>query len=125
MRATYRDDCRRRIRHKERARRNEPLALSQLKSRRSSKMALAPADCPTQLPAQYRRRWSVSRPCSGRERVGPLRKRHQGHSCWTDIEPCGLARPPSPPPWAGRDEHARMQRLKVCLGEEDEAILSA
>ena len=59
-------------------------------------MALAPADCPTQLPAQYRRRWSVSRPCSGRERVGPLRKRHQGHSCSTDVKPCGLARSSRP-----------------------------
>src|SRR5581483_10941510 len=26
---------------------------------------------------QYRRRWSVSRPCSGRERVGPPRARHR------------------------------------------------
>jgi hypothetical protein len=38
---------------------------------------LAPAYCPTQLPTQYRRRWGVSRPCSGRERVGPPRSSHQ------------------------------------------------
>ena len=42
--------------------------------------ALASADCPTPLPAQYRRRWGVSRPCSGRERVGPPRVGHQGHA---------------------------------------------
>ena len=47
--------------------------------RRRSREALAPADCPTQLPTQYRWRWGVSRPCSGRERVGPPRLRHQGH----------------------------------------------
>src|SRR5215217_1373797 len=40
-------------------------------------LVLAAAYCPTQLPAQYRRRWGVSRPCSGRERVGPPRAGHQ------------------------------------------------
>jgi hypothetical protein len=40
--------------------------------------ALAPAYFPTQLPAQYRERWGVSLPCSGWERVGPPRSRHQG-----------------------------------------------
>jgi hypothetical protein len=48
--------------------------------RRGSRLALAPADCPTPLPAQYRWRWGVSRPCSGRERVGPPRLGHQGHA---------------------------------------------
>ena len=43
-------------------------------------MALAPAYFPTQLPRQYRRRWGVSLPCSGWERVGPPRSRHQGHT---------------------------------------------
>jgi hypothetical protein len=47
---------------------------------RGSRVVLAPADCPTQLPTQYRWRWGVSRPCSGRERVGPPRLRHQDHA---------------------------------------------
>jgi hypothetical protein len=47
--------------------------------RSRSRAALAPTDCPTPLPAQYRGRWGVSRPCSGRERVGPPRWSHQGH----------------------------------------------
>src|SRR5215218_8698852 len=42
--------------------------------------ALAPAYFPTQLPRQYRRRWGVSLPYSGWERVGPPRSRHQGHT---------------------------------------------
>ena len=54
-------------------------------------MALASTDCPTPLPAQYRRRWGVSRPCSGRERVGPPRVSHQGHAL-TRGQPRGLAR---------------------------------
>ena len=33
---------------------------------------------PTPLPEQYRRRWGVSLPCSGWERVGPPRSNHQG-----------------------------------------------
>src|SRR5581483_10956858 len=32
---------------------------------------------PRQLPTKYRRRWHVSRPCSGWERVGPCRSHHQ------------------------------------------------
>jgi hypothetical protein len=32
---------------------------------------------PTPLPEQYRRRWGVSLPCSGWERVGPPRSNHQ------------------------------------------------
>jgi hypothetical protein len=64
-------------------------------------MALAPTDCPTRLLAQYRRRWGVSRPCSGRERVGPPRWGHQGHRL-TRIEPRGLARPASGPARPGR-----------------------
>ena len=47
---------------------------------RGSRAVLAPADCPTQLPTQYRWRWGVSRPCSGRERVGPPRLCHQDHA---------------------------------------------
>ena len=43
-------------------------------------VALAPTYCPGRLPAEYRRRWGVSRPCSGWERVGPPRPRHQGHA---------------------------------------------
>ena len=35
---------------------------------------------PTPLPGQYRRRWGVSLPCSGWERVGPPRSNHQGAS---------------------------------------------
>ena len=50
-----------------------------VQERRGQGAALAPTDCPRQLPAQYRRRWGVSRPCSGRERVGPPRRSHQGH----------------------------------------------
>ena len=41
---------------------------------------MATAYCPTQLPRQYRRRWGVSRPCSGWARVGPPRPRHRGRS---------------------------------------------
>ena len=44
------------------------------------KVAPAPTYCPGRLPAEYRRRWGVSRPCSGWERVGPPRPRHQGHA---------------------------------------------
>ena len=40
--------------------------------------APAPAYCPAGLPPEYRRRWGVSRPCSGWERVGPPRPRHRG-----------------------------------------------
>jgi hypothetical protein len=47
-------------------------------NRRESRAALASADCPTRLLTQYRWRWGVSRPCSGRERVGPPRLGHQG-----------------------------------------------
>ncbi len=32
---------------------------------------------PTPSPEQYRRRWGVSLPCSGWERVGPPRSNHQ------------------------------------------------
>ncbi len=32
---------------------------------------------PTSSPKQYRRRWGVSLPCSGWERVGPPRQNHQ------------------------------------------------
>jgi hypothetical protein len=32
---------------------------------------------PTPLPEQYRRRWGISLPCSGWERVGPPRSNHQ------------------------------------------------
>ena len=39
--------------------------------------SLAVAYFPSQLPGQYRQRWSVSLPCSGWERVGPLRSNHQ------------------------------------------------
>ena len=39
---------------------------------------LATTYFPEGLPPQYRLRWSVSRPCSGWVRVGPLRSRHQG-----------------------------------------------
>ena len=45
--------------------------------------ALAPAYCPTRVSGQYRRRWGVSRPCSGRERVGPPRACHQGQRAST------------------------------------------
>ena len=50
-------------------------------------MALAPAYFPTQLPGQYRRRWGVSLPCSGWERVGPPRAGHQDHvwSVWARV----------------------------------------
>ena len=42
------------------------------------KSPLAVAYFPTPLPGQYRRRWGVSLPCSGWERVGPPRSNHQG-----------------------------------------------
>ena len=38
---------------------------------------LAPRYFPGSLCSKYLRRGSVSRPCSERERVGPLRPRHQ------------------------------------------------
>src|SRR5207248_1608986 len=41
---------------------------------RAHGLDLATTYCPTQLPTQYRRRRGVSRPCSGRERVGPPRE---------------------------------------------------
>ena len=42
------------------------------------KSPLAVVYFPTPSPAQYRRRYNVSLPCSGWERVGPLRSNHQG-----------------------------------------------
>ena len=42
------------------------------------RQAPASAYCPARLPGKYRWRWSVSRPCSGWERVGPPRSRHRG-----------------------------------------------
>ena len=68
--------------------------------------ASAAAYCPGQLPAEYRGRWGVSRPCSGWERVGPPRPRHQGH------------RRPKPPevPLAVRADVSRSCRPGVVPG---------
>ena len=68
--------------------------------RRESRAALAPADCPTQLPAQYRWRWGVSRPCSGRERVGPPRVSHQGHALTREHQASQPRASSSPGFWA-------------------------
>ena len=45
---------------------------------KKKKSPLAVVYFPTPSPAQYRRRYNVSLPCSGWERVGPLRSNHQG-----------------------------------------------
>ena len=47
--------------------------LTPERQEKSTGLDLATTYCPTQLPTQYRRRRGVSRPCSGRERVGPPR----------------------------------------------------
>jgi hypothetical protein len=61
---------------------SEPLSQGRGKGK-----GLAATDCPTQLPTQYRWRWGVSRPCSGRERVGPPRWRHQDQTTPLPSEP--------------------------------------
>jgi hypothetical protein len=66
------------------------LGLYQYDSLRSKGgVALAPAYCPGQLPAEYRRRWGVSRPCSGRERVGPPRGDTRTKAPCLCVSPCG------------------------------------
>ena len=87
-------------------------------------MALAPADCPTQLPTQYRWRWGVSRPCSGRERVGPPRVSHQGHRLTRTCQALQPRASSTRLRRAADGEHARTQVLSAG-GEEDEAILTA
>ena len=79
-------------------------------------MVLAPADCPTQLLTQYRRRWGVSRPCSGRERVGPLRKRHQG--LWLDPMSLTASRGLST-----RASHGKQGELKSTRGRTGVIVL--
>jgi hypothetical protein len=74
-------------------------------------VALAPADCPTQLPTQYRWRWGVSRPCSGRERVGPPRLGHQGHRLTRKGQALQPRASNSREIQLRADEHARAQTL--------------
>jgi hypothetical protein len=88
-------------------------------NRRVSRKALAPAYCPTQLPTQYRRRWSVSRPCSGWERVGPLRQRHQGLTLTPSPEALQLLRDLA----ASRTQQHHLRRV-TCCAREDPGILA-
>ncbi len=53
--------------------------------------SLAVTYFPSKLPYQYRRRWSVSLPCSGWERVVPLRSNHQARRIVAET-PAGVNR---------------------------------
>jgi hypothetical protein len=80
-------------------------------------VVLAPADCPTQLLTQYRRRWGVSRPCSGRERVGPPRQSHQDHHLVRSSLAASRGQLSKPIPRGGQGgEHARTQARSVRRG---------
>ena len=81
-------------------------------------MVLAPADCPTQLLTQYRRRWGVSRPCSGRERVGPPRQSHQDHHLDRSSLAASRGHLPGADPEGGSGEVSTRGRGRDRDGEE-------
>ena len=66
-------------------------------------MALAPADCPTQLPTQYRQALERFTTVFGKGTGGTTPPAPPGPPCLTSDEPCGLARSSPEPTLEGSE----------------------